>query len=118
MCIGSSQSAEHQTDHADVQPGFGMGGFDFVMTHEAAMIYKPAKGSLDNPTFGQRGKAPPGFVPRHDFQSQRAGFSMRGHPIGEVVTAVALVSPQTTQPPESSQCRIQEAAGTGAFGQV
>src|SRR5258708_24332947 len=101
MNMDSGQLAEHDSNHADVQPSLRMGGLDFIMTDQAAMFHKPTKSPLDNPAFRQGRKAAPVFVSRHDFQAQGIGFAMRGHPAGELIAAVALVGPETAQPPEA-----------------
>src|ERR1044071_54938 len=118
MYTGLSQSAKHDSDHADVKPGFGMGRLDFIVAHQATMFHKPAKSPLDNPAFWQSRKAAPGLVPRHDFQPQRARFAVRRHPSGEIISTVALIGPQTAQPPKASQHSAQEVTGTSAFGHI
>src|SRR5260370_14636696 len=98
MRIRLSQSAEHNSDHADVEPSFSMGGLDFIMAHQAAMFDKPAESPFDNPAFGQSRKAAPVFVPRHDLHAQCARFAMRCHPVGKILSTIALVVTQPSQP--------------------
>src|SRR5216684_3450799 len=118
MRIGLDQPAEHNADHADVKPSFGVGGLDFIMAHEPAMLHKPAKGPFHDPAFGQGREAASGFVSRHDLQAQRPRLAMRSHPGGEIVPAVALVRPETAQPPKTTQRLIQKAASTASFGHI
>ena len=72
MRIRLSQSAEHQSDHANVQPRLGVGGLNFIMAHQAAMFHKPAEGPFDNPAFAQHSEATLVLQARHDLQPQGA----------------------------------------------
>jgi len=75
--ISSSDSAEHDADEGEIEPGLGVVGFDFVMPDQAALFHKPAEGALDDPAFGQDYEVFE-FVPTNDVHLQRAGFALRG----------------------------------------
>jgi hypothetical protein len=118
MCIGLSQSAQHDSDHADVQPSLGVGGLNFIMAHQAAMFHKPTEGPFDDPAFAQHFEATLVLQARHDLQPQGARLALRRHPPGQFLSAVALVGPQTAQPPEANERGSQQAAGALSFGHV
>ena len=50
------ESAEHKSDHGDVNEGFTGFGQGFVVFAQAATTAKPGGGSLDDPTPGQHGE--------------------------------------------------------------
>src|SRR2546422_5303980 len=112
------QPAEHNSDHRDVNPSFGMSSFDFIVAHQSTMFRKPAEGSLNDPALGQHAEAAPALVPLDDLQPQRACFAMGGHPSGEVRSGVTLVGPQATQPTEAGRCLTQKAASTLPLGHI
>jgi hypothetical protein len=43
MRLQLSQSAQHNSDHADAQPSLGVSGLDFIVANQAAMFHKPAE---------------------------------------------------------------------------
>lgn len=82
------------------------------------MFHKPAEGPFDNPAFAQHLEADLVLEAGHDLQPQGASLAMPGDPPGQLFSAVALVGPQTAQPPEASQRGGQQAAGSLSFGHV
>src|SRR5258708_11615464 len=110
VCL-SGRLAEHNSDHRDVNPSFGMCRFDFIVAHQTTMLHQPAEGSFNDPALGQHAEATVASVSLDDLQSQRARLAMGGHPSGEVWSGVTLVSPQATQPAEAGQPLAQKPAG-------
>src|SRR5439155_23872584 len=106
------EPAEHNSDHRNVNPSFGMRSFGFIVSHQTTMFHQPAEGSFNDPTLGQHAEARPAPVPLDDLQPQRTRFAMGGHPGGEVRSGVTLIGPQATQPAEAGQRLPQKAAGT------
>ena len=49
----SGQSAEHDSYHGDMDPGFGAGLGAFVVADQSAVTHEPAEGALDDPSLGQ-----------------------------------------------------------------
>jgi len=89
MRLDLSQPAQHNSDHADVQPSFGVGGLNFIMAHQAAMFHKPAEHSFDDPAFAQHFEAKLVLEARHDLQPQGARLALRRDPSGQLISAVA-----------------------------
>jgi hypothetical protein len=114
----SSESLEHEPDHRNMDQGFGMFSFGFVVSHQAAVFHKPAKGSLDDPAFGQHGKAALVFETWHHLQAQGARFAMRGHPSCEGRTGIGLVGPEAAQPAKPLERPTEELAGATLFGEI
>ena len=65
----SSESLEHEPDHGDMNPGFGVSVVGLVVAHQPAVFHQPAKGSLDDPAFGQHGKTALVFEARHPLKA-------------------------------------------------
>ena len=57
----SSEAAELDADHRDVDPRRGAGFGGFVIAHESPLVHQPAEGSLHDPAAQAHGI---GFVPR------------------------------------------------------
>ena len=53
MGVKSSESAKHDADQGDENPGGGAGFGFLVVAHEPSVLHEPAKGALDHPAFGQ-----------------------------------------------------------------
>ena len=107
-----------EPDHRNMDQGFGMFSFGFVVSHQAAVFHKPAKGSLDDPAFGQHGKAALVFETWHHLQAQGARFAMRGHPSCEGRTGIGLVGPEAAQPAKPLERPTEELAGATLFGEI
>jgi hypothetical protein len=52
------QSFEHETDHAEVDPGLARGGQEFVVSAHAAIASDPGEGAFHDPRSWQELKAP------------------------------------------------------------
>src|SRR5258708_8185616 len=103
MGMDLSQPAEHNSNHANMKPSFRMGGLDFIMAHQPAMFHKPAKGSFDNPASVPGRKAALVFVPRHDFQAQRARSTPPRTPGRQLLSTLPLLTPDPPHPPPPPQ---------------
>ena len=55
----SSQSAEHDPNHGDIDSRLGVCGLGFVVPHQAALLHEPAEGALHDPPLGQDHEAKP-----------------------------------------------------------
>lgn len=53
----SSQSAELNADHGDMDPSFGAGLGGFVIAHQSPLAHQPAEGAFHYPTAWQHGEA-------------------------------------------------------------
>ena len=53
----SGQTAELNSDHGDINPGFGAGDRAFVVAHQSALVHQPTEGAFDDPTVRQHFKA-------------------------------------------------------------
>jgi len=62
----SSQSAELNSDHGDINPSLGTGLGGFVIARQSAVLHQPAEGSLHHPAARQHrealGRVGPGRV--------------------------------------------------------
>lgn len=110
----SSQAAELNSDHCDIDPGFGAGLGGFVITHQATLAHQPAKGTLDDPTAGQDREAGEG-VRTFDYCDGQLG-AQAFDPLGEGFAAIAAIDPQDAQPGKPAQDLAQQDLGAGTFG--
>ena len=55
--VKSSEAAELDSDHSQLNPRFGAGYGALVVPGESPMTHEPAKGALDDPALRQYGKA-------------------------------------------------------------
>jgi len=109
----SSQSAELDLDHSDIDPSCSAGFGGFIITHESPLVHQPAEGAFHDPMAGQ------------DFEASEVvrAFDHRGHqlaaktfdPVGKRLAAVATIHPQDPQPSEPSQDLAQQDLRAGAF---
>ena len=49
----SSQSAELDLDHSDIDPSCSAGFGGFIITHESPLVHQPAEGAFDHPAVRQ-----------------------------------------------------------------
>ena len=109
----SSQSAELNSDHGDIDPSCGAGLGGFIIPHESPLLHQPAEGAFHDPTAGQ------------DFEAREVvrTFDHRDHqlaaqtfdPLGKRLAGVATIHPQDPQPGESTQDLAQQDLRAGAF---
>jgi hypothetical protein len=112
----SSQSAELNSDHGDIDPSFGAGLGGFIIAHESALLHQPAEGAFHDPTAGQ------------DFEAREVvrTFDHRDHqlaakafdPVGKRLAGVATIHPQDAQPGEPTQNLAQQDLCARAFSRV
>src|ERR1035437_1448510 len=109
----SSQSAELNSDHRDIDPRFGARLGGFVIAHQSPLTHQPAEGALHYPAARQDFET--GDVVRtfDDRDGQLGSQSL--HPLGEGGTRVTPIHPQDAQPGEPAQDPAQQDLGAGAF---
>src|SRR5271168_1795812 len=110
----SSQSAELNSYHCDINPSFSTGLGGFVIAHQSALAHQPAEGAFDYPTMWQDGEAS-GIVGTFDYLDGQFGAEAPD-PLGEGFTGVAPIHPQDTQPGEPAQHPAQDPLCSVAFG--
>jgi hypothetical protein len=112
----SSEAAELNADHRDVDQGCRAGLGGFVITHASPVVHQPAEGALHDPAPGQDFEPRGGggtFDDLHDQLGPKAS-----DPLGEGFAGVTTIYPQDTQPGEPAQHPPQQQLGTVAFGGV
>src|SRR5579862_9872189 len=97
----SSQSAELNSYHRDMDPSFGASLGGFVITHQSPLVHQPAEGSLYDPAARQDCEAGGGVGAFDDFDGQLGTKCF--DPLGEALTSVAAIDPQNAQPGEPAQ---------------
>ena len=112
----SSQSAELNSDHRDVDPSFGAGLGGFIIAHEAPVAHQPAEGALEDPAERQDFEAR-GIVRTFDDRDGQLGAQSLD-PVGERHPGIAAIHPQDAQPAEPTQDSAQQDLRPGAFGGV
>ena len=110
----SSQSAELNSYHRDINPGFGacLGGF--VIAHQSPLPHQPAKGAFHDPAVGQYFETGEVIRTFDHLDGQFRAESL--DPLGEGLAGVAPIHPQNAQPGKPAQHPAQEHLGAGAFG--
>src|SRR5438445_6264486 len=89
-----------------------MTGLHFVVPDQSTMLHEPAESPLHNPTPEVNRKAPLAFFFGDYLQPQGAGSTMGCYPVGEALSSVALIGPQTAQPAKALQRSPQQALGS------
>lgn len=110
----SSQSAELNSDHRDIDPRHGAGLGSFVIADESSLVYQPAEGSLHHPAARQYFEAPSRVGAFNDLDGQFGAKSF--DPLGKGLAGIATIHPQDAQPGEPAQDAAQKQLGSGAFG--
>src|ERR1035441_8020641 len=110
----SSQSAELDSDHGDIDPSFGAGFGGFVITHQSALAHQPTEGSLHDPAARQYFEAC-GIVGAFDNLDGQFGAQTLD-PLGECLAGVAAIDPQDAEPGEPAQYPAQNHLRSVAFG--
>jgi hypothetical protein len=97
----SSQSAELNTYHGNIDPSLSAGLGSFVIAHQPSLTHQPAEGAFHDPTAWQDGEAG-GIVGA--FDNLNGQFEAESpDPMGEGLTGVAAIHPQHAQPSEPTQ---------------
>lgn len=112
----SSQSAELNSYHGDIDPSFGAGLDGFVIAHESPLVHQPAEGSLHDPAARQYFETHSGGGTFDDLDRQLGAQSP--DPLGEGLTRVAAIHPQDAQPGEPAQHTAQNHLCPVAFGRA
>src|SRR5271169_5725136 len=94
----SSQAAELNSDHRDIDPSFGAGLGGFVITHESPLVHQPAEGSLHHPAARQYFEALDSVGAFNDLDGQFGAESF--DPLGKSLAGIATIHPQEAQPGE------------------
>jgi len=112
----SSQTAELNSDHRDVDPCHGAGLGGFIITHESPLVHQPAEGALHDPAACQDFEALGRVGAFNDLDGQFGAESF--DPLGKGLAGIATIHPEDAQPGEPAQDAAQKQLGTGAFGDV
>jgi hypothetical protein len=110
----SSQAAELDSYHRDVDPSLGAGVGSFVITHESALTHQPAEGPFHDPAMRQDLEAGEIIRTFYDRDSQLRAQSV--DPAGERLPDVAAIHPQDAQPGVPAQDPAQDQLRTVALG--
>ena len=110
----SSQTAELNSNHGDIDPGFGAGFGGFVITDQSPLAHQPAKGSFHDPAARQYFKSHSGIGAFDNLDLQLGAKSP--DPSGERFTSIAAVYPQDAEPGEPAQDPAQHLLRAVAFG--
>ena len=108
------QSAELNTDHGDIDPGFGAGLGGFVIAHESPLTHEPAEGAFHDPAARQHFEADGIVGAFDDLDHQLRAESL--DPLGERFAGIAAVHPQDAEPSEPAQHPAQHQLRPVAFG--
>jgi len=101
MSEESSQAAELNADHGDIDPGFGAGFGSFVVAHQAPLAHQAAEGSFHHPAARQDFEAS-GVIGAFDDLDGQLGPQFLDS-AGERFPSVAAIHPQDAQPGEPAQ---------------
>ena len=112
----SSQSAELNTDHRDVDPRRGAGLSGFVIAHKSPLMHQPDKGALHDPAAGQYFEALGRVRALNDLDGQL--WAETFDPLVKGLTGIAASHPQGAQPGEPAQYAAQKQLGSVAFGGI
>ena len=97
----------------DENERLAVGGMVFVIFGEAAIIGKPAKGSFDNPAFGQNFEGVERMA-LDDLQVQTTARQQCLEPLAERVSGIAAIDPNQAQPTEVRRQLLEDQASTVA----
>ena len=110
----SSQSAELNSDHGDIDLSLGAGLRGFIIAHQSPLAHQPSEGTFDDPAVWQYSEARDiirTFDDR-DFQFRAEPLD----PLGESFTCVAAIHPQDAEPSQPAQHPAQYHLRSVAFG--
>jgi Beta xylosidase C-terminal Concanavalin A-like domain len=101
MSEESGQSAELNSDHGDIDPGFGAGLGGFVIAHQSPLAHEPTEGSFHDPAARQHFEADHIVGAFDDLDHQLGAQPL--DPLGERFAGVAAIHPQDAEPSEPAQ---------------
>ena len=110
----SSQSAELNSYHRDINPSLGAGFGGFIIAGQPALAHQPTEGAFYDPAVGQYFEASEVIRTFDDHDGQFWAEPL--DPLGESLAGVATIHPQNAQPGEPAQNPAQEHLGSVAFG--
>ena len=110
----SSQSAELNSDHGDMDPSFGASLGGFIIAHQAPVPHQPPEGALHDPAERQDLEARSIVRTFDDRDGQLGAQSL--DPVGERLPSVTAIHPEDAQPSEPTQHPAQYQLRPGAFG--
>ena len=110
----SSQAAELNADHGDIDPSFRTGFRGFVIADQSALPHQPAEGTLNNPTAWQDFETRGVIGAFDDLDCQFGAQPL--DPLGERLAGIAAIHPQDAEPGEPAQHLSQNQLRPGAFG--
>lgn len=102
----SSQSAELDSDHCDVDPSFGARLCGFVIAHEPSVEHQPAERPFYSPAAGQDFEALGMVGALDDLDGQLGAESL--DPLRESRAGVAAIDPKQSQPGKPDQNTPQQ----------
>ena len=114
MSEESSQAAELNADHGDIDPRFGAGLRGLIIAHQSPLAHEPAEGAFHYPAARQDFEAS-GIIGAFDDLDRQLG-SEPLDPLGERFTGVAAVHPQDAEPGEPAQHPAQHQLRAVSFG--
>ena len=85
----SSQTAELNSDHRDIDPRHGAGFGGFVIAHESPLVHQPAEGALHDPAACQYFEALGRVRAFNDLDSQFGAETF--DPLGKSLAAIAAI---------------------------
>ena len=110
----SSQSAELNSYHRDINPSLGARLGGFVIAHQSPLTHQPAESAFHDPAVGQYFEASEVIRTFDDLDGQSRAEPL--DPLGEGLAGVATIHPQNAQPGEPAQDPAQKHLGSVAFG--
>jgi hypothetical protein len=109
----SSQSAELNSYHGDIDPRFSAGLGGFIIADQSPLAHQPAEGGFHDPTARQYGEASGIIGAFDDFDRQLGTESL--DPLSKSLPGAAAIHPQEAQPSEPTQRPAQNQLCAVAF---
>ena len=110
--LGSSQSANHQRGHSDVNHGFTPLRKDFIVRASPSTLGEPGKGAFHHPAPWQNDKAFLLIAAKHRLQTK---LTMEQDPFQQL-TAIGPVDPDEAQFLAGSSQMLEQKLGSGRIG--
>ena len=110
----SSQSAELDSYHRDIDPGFGAAFGGFIIPNQTALVHQPAEGTLHHPAAGQHFETRQLVRTLDDFNVELGTPAL--DPVGKGRSALAAIDPEQAQPVKPDQHTGQQGLRPVPFG--